>query len=424
MKSQARLTSPAHLRCLRPLAGLALSLCLAAPLLAKKGGGGGGPGGGTEDPPADPLPVVYALTWLTDPSDGSGDQSSIFDIDANGVAVGSIRPGGSAGLRYGVVSFPGRAPLDVEAVARNAGAIPQDWRLTGVYRISDDLVIGGDVWAADGTLHAFAAQLTADGTGLAWLKVFPRPAGATRALFEDMSENGSYVAIKLTIPDANGDSTYAAEVWDPQTDSVTSIPLSLEYIIQLSVNNSGLVAYSQHDGGTLRDTFLFDTLTQTSIPIETDSRFGSWASDLGESDEVVGQTNTGRKTPTPARWTAANGWESVAGGAGTGALTAVNNAGQCIGMSRGKDDVSTRDDVLFFYSDADGYHELNDLVVGDQADLDRWFAADNWFYAIYDNISDVELAGGANYPYLSGTIVPSGGEYQGFVLTPVPAPAP
>ena len=427
MKSIFHSTSLTRATLLRPLCFLFLSLGLFSPLSAKKGGNGGGPGGGGggEDPPPAPLPVVYALTWLTDPSDGSGDQSSIFDIDANGVAVGNIRPGGSADDRYGIVSFPGSVPVNIDALAKLAGLISADSQITAIYRISDNLVIGGDLWSDDGTLHAFAAQLNDDGanTTIAWFKSFPRPVGATRALFEDMSENGSYVAIKLTIPDANGDSTYTAEVWDPQTDVITSIPVSLRYILGLSVNNSGLVAYTKSEGDTDRDTFLFDTPTETLTPIEVESRFGSWASDLGESGEVVGQSNTGRKTPTPARWTVANGWESVASGAGTGNLTSVNNAGQCIGKSRGKDDVATRDDVLFFYSDADGYHELNDLVVGDQADLDRWFAADNWFYAIYDNISDVDLsAGPSQYPYLSGTIIPSGGSYQGFILTPVPAP--
>lgn len=60
-----------------------------SPLSAKPGGNGGGGGGnpgggGDEDPPTNPAPVEYQLTWLP----GTYGYTEIHDINSAGIAVG------------------------------------------------------------------------------------------------------------------------------------------------------------------------------------------------------------------------------------------------------------------------------------------------------------------------------------------------
>ena len=125
-----------HLGALLTAAAAFLLLATLNPAFAKKGGGGK-PGGGDPPPPdpePTPAPVSYVLTWFPEGADGS----TVYDIDANGVGVGNMAPGGIIEDRYGVVSFPDRPELiDLETLASGHPDYPAGWRLTTAFTISD-----------------------------------------------------------------------------------------------------------------------------------------------------------------------------------------------------------------------------------------------------------------------------------------------
>ena len=79
------------------------------------------------------------------------------------------------------------------------------------------------------------------------------------------------------------------------------------------------------------------------------------------------------------------------------------------------------DDRLFYFSEQDGFHRLDDLVIssGQPDDLARWFTAGT-FNSGYHPLSDPTSNG---YGYLTGCLI-EGAVFQAFILTPVPVAVP
>lgn len=125
--------SPATLACLA--LGLTLQ-CSALPALAGKGGSKGKPGGdGGEDPPANPAPIEYQLTWI--------DGVSIRDCNSAGIAVGSYSDETGAVKLFWTTADGVINPLD------NWWTLPpgyEDWRVGGQgagMRINEDNLVCG-----------------------------------------------------------------------------------------------------------------------------------------------------------------------------------------------------------------------------------------------------------------------------------------
>ena len=234
----------------------------------------------------------YTLTWLGSP-DGPSEvfDSKVFDVNADGVAVGQIKPLGLSSQRYGVVFAPDKAVQNLETLA--AAQLPAGWRLTAGVTISDDLVIGGDVLNSAGSYRTFAAKLVEDGDRfeLERFKIFPEPPGTTRVFIEDASETG------LLLLEVNTVETY---LWRPAADWVMGFDLPF----LSNINNKGQTASGNFD--TLRLELLKG---ESFIHLEEDPTLTTMAVDIGEDGSAVGSMQDDRDPdPVPARWTSDFGW--------------------------------------------------------------------------------------------------------------------
>ena len=356
------------------------------------------------------------MTWLTDPA--TIQDSRLWDIDPDGVAVGQVRADGVT--KEGIISFPGRPLTYLDDLV--GGQLPVGLELISGYILSDDLLVGGDLVAEDGTWYCYAAQLSDDGTttSLDWFHIFQGPPGSTRMFLYDASENGDHFVLSVRYPGAGGEDINEIHRWSPR-----SVPQDSEVIATLdrtlntlSVNNAGQVCWSVV-GNYDRDTFIYDpALLFPLVAVDEEARFYSQGADIAEDGTVIGGYTTSRRgSLNAATWTGAAGWNTLPSTSGDGGRAwAVNNAHQMI--------VATFDvDRLFYYSEVDGFQRLDDLVIssGQPDDLARWFGNEFFntgFHPLSATVDDI------GYGYITGALYVGGGARQAFILTPVPVTAP
>ena len=258
----------------------------------------------------------YDLTWIEGPN--ASDDTRIYDVSSEGIAVGQLRPNGLRAGRYGYMYFPGRPLLNFDALAKTGQYIASDAQIITVYSISDGLLVGGDLIDGSGQWHTYAAQLSDDGTttSIDWLKLFEGPAGTTRSYLEDASENGIFLA-ELTVSGTN-----EFHLWRPREDWSMLIP---DGLFLSNLNNDGFSA-----SGRL-DSLVLDLISGGFITLEEDASVNTQPIDISDEGTVVGSlTELPDGVRTPARWDLA-GWRPLAAGAGEGTATSVNNAVQICG---------------------------------------------------------------------------------------------
>jgi|GEM_PF-4484912 len=392
--------------------GTLLLVGAASPVLAKKGGkGGGGNGGGEDPPPPRSAPIHYSLTWLSE----EPDSSILWDIDPDGVAVGQFRPFDSYADRYGIISFPGRTATDLGAIVaagNHAGdPLPAGWALTSVYTISDGLLVSGDVVGIDGVTRCFAAQLSDDGssTTVDWFRIHPAPANATQVYVQDASEDGDDFVLDVRSTGPGGENVREIHRWSPRdTPEVSTWVTTLSStLVATSVNNAGQVCWSVVNQS--RDVFVDDPVLGI-LDVDSDPKLSSNGMDIAESGAVVGGFTSSRRGGfSPGIWRLGTGWQELSGTSREkGFVAAVNSVEQVIGLEY-------ETNRLFFHSNADGLHPIDELVIGTTEDLARW--TDTLYYLS----SSMSAPDGTGYGKIAGhAVVAAGGNDHGFILTPVP----
>ncbi|WP_193213239.1 hypothetical protein [Luteolibacter marinus] len=394
--------------------GMGAIFALALPLHAKKGGNPGG-----EDPPPPPPaepPIHYEIRWLT-PAD-SPDDTRLWDVDPSGVAVGQVRPGGSAEDRYGVVSFPGRPLINLEELVRSGthegDVLPDGWKLNAVTKISNSLLVGGDLIPSPGSDYncgCFAAQLVDDGisVSVAWFEIFPVPVGAVAVLLEDASESGDYFVAEVT----RSGSPDEIHCWSPRTTpEVTEMVTLLNGAVwSLSVNNAGQICWSE-DADQGQDSYIAEPGGGITV-VGLGTRFESfYAKDISDNGTVVGGFVKRRFSGQhPGIWTPGAGWEELASPTYSGSVWMINDALQTFGQV---------DSRYFTYSPAGGFLWMDDLLgsSGEADDLDRWTATGgiSTWYMNSHSISDANSTG---YGWIAGFKMFEG-VCRAFVMRPTP----
>lgn len=332
----------------------------------------------------------YELTWIEGPN--ANDDTRVYDVSPDGVAVGQLRPGGLSAGRYGTIFFPGRPLLNFEALAKDGQYAASDEQVITVYSICDGLLVGGDLIDSSGQWRTYAAQLKDDGTTttIEWFKLFQGPAGTSRSYLQDASENGMFL-MELTV---NGVGEF--HLWRPRDNWSMLIP---DGLFLTNLNNDGYSA-----SGRL-DSLVMDLVTGDFAMLEEDPSFDSRPIDISDEGTVVGSiTELPDGVRTPARWNL-DGWRPLAAGSGEGTATSVNNAVQICGYV-------TEPYRLFLFSDEIGFHWMNDLLVPGQ-DTERWDG--DWrFYEETLRISDPNESG---FGSIAGHRFTNTG-WRAFVLTP------
>ena len=153
---------------------LLASLALAGPASAAKGGKPGGKPGGDEDPP----PFYYVVNWIGDETEGNNrNYYRLNDVTSDGTVVGQFWPLRDYGERHAVVVFPDGEMVDIEALLLAEGVVVPGTRVTTAFGVTEDLLMGVDLWDPSGQFMTGALQLDAS-RGIASFAVF---AGSGRA---------------------------------------------------------------------------------------------------------------------------------------------------------------------------------------------------------------------------------------------------
>ncbi len=392
------------------------------PAFAKPGGNGGGKPGGEDPPPdpePDPAPVSYVLTWLPDNANGS----TVWDIDADGVAIGNLVPDGIFEDRFGVVSFPNRPELiDLEALASGHPDYPTGWRLTTAFTISDGLLISGDLYdpagrEGRGERHCFAMQLVDKGPaldpGISWFRVFSASdvggSPVAGAVLYDASEHGD-LSILTHVENPDGSESGSPYVWRPADGAPSATSVVGPSGAHGAINNSRDLLW----GG--RDPQVINADTGAKTLLGNYNGGLTLAKDISDNGVVVGEGPGGKKrgqTLSQAVRYIDGGWEAIAGAGTSSEAVKINSADQILGFSGSR---------LFLYSDgpAVGFRLIDDLldpVLNSVSDLTTWDSAaaletsNPWLYSI----SDPDASG---YGHICGRRTINGLD-RGFILTPV-----
>ena len=402
-----------HLGALLTAAAALLLLGSLNPAFAKKGGGGKPGGGDPPDPEPTPAPLSYVLTWFPEGAGGS----TVYDIDANGVAVGNMAPGGIIEDRYGVVSFPDRPELiDLETLASGHLGYPAGWRLTTAFTISDGLLISGDLFDPAGEWHCFAMQLVDNGPSMdldvSWFRMFSASdVGGfplTGAQVYDASEQGDLTILTYEAhPD--GSQSQRGYVWRPTAGDPSPTSVVGPTTAFGAINNRRDLLW----GGLNPHIVNADTGELTLLGDY--NRGFTGANDISESGVVVGKGPGGKRrgqTLYQAIRYIGGGWEAIAGAGTSSEGVKINSADQILGFSGS---------AMFLFSDDPevGFRLIDDLLdpdINTTADLALWGSASpldtvDWLYSL----SDPDASG---FGHICGRRTINGLN-RGFILTPV-----
>lgn len=376
------------------------SLALTFTTLAK-----GKPGGGGEDPPAEPPPFLYQVSWIA-PQNAS-DTITLRDVAPDGTVVGSFLPGGAYGTNIALIEFPDGTEINLEDMLHTAGQVPATWRVTYAYRICDGLLIAVDVYDETDRLYCGALQLKPD-RSLDTFTLFDVPNGDD-AFLMDASESGDFLI-------ATGDFSAHSQgslsinnpaivhVWTPSSGATITLPDPIAGGQGGWFFNSKLI--SDYPAAIIEDSFFEYTTSQTtSLP---GSETAVTTLDLGADGTVVAhiegpQLRRNKKGPSAlARWNpGAEQWETLLTG---GSTAFVGSTGE-IAMGSSGD--------LFVFHDDYGLQSVNDMI--DPAQAGSWNGSDSFTLRGLSNPLPGDPFGGV----ILGEDTTTGGY---FVLTPVAAP--
>jgi hypothetical protein len=162
-----------------------------------------------------------------------------------------------------------------------------------------------------------------------------------------------------------------------------------------------------------RDTYIDDPNVGL-IVVDDDPGFYGAGQDIANDSSVFGSFLSKRKgSLNPGIWTASSDWTRLSEIPTGDRFLAVNSAGQALGLA---DD----NDRPFLYSAADGYLRIDDLVVGSQEDLDRWFLPAGGGFVLWSTAHPLSEPDATGYGHIAGYVTRSGDyDARAFILTPV-----
>ena len=380
-----------------------LGILLAAPLWAAKGGGGKPP---KDDPPPEPPPFEYALQLL----EVVGGQTDVYGMNDAGEIVGESGneavlwiDSGQTLIRLNNLLPEGSDWLLFRAVdINNAGQIVGYGFLPNIENARTFRYTPGD-----GTEPPIVEDLSSIGIDPSGLSI--NNLGDVTGNFVD-SEGAQRGVVYTGVPGQ----------LDADQIEVIPLPENGQSMSWMAINDLGQVTgrvtldtlvsyafrYTPASEGTAAQIELF-TLYE---PKKTFSPFRSYGFDINISGQVAGVSNVKGDPYHAYRHSEITGGEDLgvlSGGDGSWA-DALNDDGDVVGWS--KSDVGSRG---FIYLDGFGMVNLDDLVVGDDADLAIWNA---------NSIDPVDINERAvnSWGQVTGTI--EAGPNVPFLLTPQPLP--
>lgn len=420
---------------------LALAVALhvtALPGLAGKGGSKGKPGGG-EDPPPPPVPVEYQLTWIKG--------ASIYDCNSAGIAVGGYTDETETNAPFCAAVDGVIRPL------KDWWVLPtgyESWRLLGNDMQINETNLGCGTISNEQTSEnqLFLANLSEPDS----LEVVgPVQKYSLRWVF--MNEHGDVTWQSVVEGNITTLHLYVRSL-DKSFSLVTGErsyrPNGINDNLQLSLVNKDstgdLYSKSSYAGSSL---LTFDVATETADiePLGDDA--GSWADPrvlpccgLNNAGDVFGcfetevsrvryhrnrlvsrvaDTTAGFIAADSATWTELDARLPVGGtqvnqfsyAAAACALDVnvnVNEAGQVVGGYQCSGRFSSED--LWLLDHVDGLFDVDDLVVGDPAEVETFRAADGFRFVRITEAIDPEIG----YGIITGTFSNDSG--PGFILTP------
>lgn len=417
--------------------GLAALILLAAfsPVLAKKGGNK--PGGGGEDPPPNPAPVEYQLTWIPGINDG---QMHIYDCNTAGIAVGSYQDDTGTYRPFCTTADGVITPLD------DWWALPpgyEGWRVGGrlaEMQINEANEVCGII--ANDQIperQLFLANLS-DPNSL--VPVGPVHSGKPRYIY--MNEHGD-IASRMAVGNGGTLQLYVRsldKMFEYEQDlrgfTPTGINDNLQVSLVYSEFTSGPTGPLFHGSGLLS----FDVATETGMfddlgIAETifDPMTVPWGG-INNAGTVFGYFETrkprirlsggnmvSRTANTTAGFIAAGSatWTELDTRLPTGGTLVnqfrydaaacalgVNEFGQIVGGYQCGSRYFSEN--LWLLDPEDGLFDVNDLVVGDPAEVEAFRAANGFNFV---RITEIDPETG--YGIISGSASWSG---PGFILTP------
>ena len=254
----------------------------------------------------EPVPFRYQVQWF--PVQSPDEFYYLFDVGSDGTVVGDVDPGADVARRYAMIQFPDGSEINLEELIRDAGQLPAGWRVVSARTLSDDLLIGLDVFdglPATSRLYAGAVKLKPDRSFDAF-SYFEDP-GGENALIMDSSDGGEFLvsvgAVRVT------DEIYGPAsnvVWNPSTGRTIALPGNAVMSVANDISDDGMVLR-----GELLYPFL-DPPPIQAIPLP-DSSGQIWPHDIGSGGAVVAWMEGAEETlDTVARWApGSDGWETL-----------------------------------------------------------------------------------------------------------------
>ena len=408
--------------------GVALHVTTALPGIAGKGGKGKPDGGGGEDPPASPAPVDYQLTWI--------EGASIYDCNTAGIAVGGFSDGPFCATADGVIR-----PL------KDWWVLPlgyEGWTLRGSeMQINEANLICGTIRNEQtAENHLFLANLSdphslevvspAQKYDLRWVFMNEHGDVTWRSVVE-----GNTITLHLYVRSLDRSFSLV-------TGERSYYPTGINDNLQVSLVNKDftgdLYSKSSYAGSSLL-TFDVDTETADIELLGDDA--ASWSDPrflpyggLNNAGDVFGcfetkvsrvryrnnrivtrvaDTTAGFIAADSATWSELDSRLPVGGEqvnlfsyAAAACALGVNEAGQVVGGYQCSGKFSSED--LWLLDPVDGLLDVDNLVVGDPAEVESFRAANGFRF-----VRLTQLEPETGYGIISGSAPYDG---SAFILTP------